>query len=107
MKSSILLCIRRYAQVVAIREAQTSNLQARSVRWLTILGTFFVPLSVVAGVMSMGGSFLPGEDRFWVYFAVTSPMLLVIGVILLGITNGRQLILSIYKFLDKGSILDS
>lgn len=71
-----------YTQVVALREAQASNLQAKSVRWLTVLGTFFVPLSVVAGVMSMGGEFLPGERKFWVYFAVIVPVLLVIGVIL-------------------------
>ncbi|KAF2106261.1 hypothetical protein BDV96DRAFT_607490 [Lophiotrema nucula] len=71
-----------YTQVVALREAQASNVQAKSVRWLTVLGTFFVPLSVVAGVMSMGGDFLPGEKRFWVYFAVVGPVLLIIGAIL-------------------------
>ena len=53
-----------YTQVVALRETQASNVQASSLRWLTILETFFVPVSAVAGVMSMSGEFLPGEDRF-------------------------------------------
>jgi hypothetical protein len=78
-----------YIQVVALRESQASNAQAKSVRWLTILGTFFVPLSVVAGIMSMGGDFLPGEPRFWVYFAVVGPVLLAIGGFL-GIIAGWQ-----------------
>ena len=52
-----------YTQVVALREAQASNAQAKFVRWLTLLGTFFVPLSVVACIMLMGGDFLPGEAR--------------------------------------------
>jgi hypothetical protein len=50
-----------WTQVIALREAQASNAQAKSVRWLTVLGTFFMPLSVVAGIIYMGGEFLPGE----------------------------------------------
>ena len=71
-----------YTQVIALREAQASNAQAGSVRWLTVLGTLFVPLSVVAGIMSMGGDFLPGKSKFWVFFAVVCPILLIIGAIL-------------------------
>jgi hypothetical protein len=78
-----------YTQVVALREAQASNAQAKSVRWLTVLGTFFVPLSVVAGIMSMGGEFLPGEKRFWVYFAVVGPVLVGIGGVL-GVIMGWE-----------------
>jgi len=71
-----------YTQVVALREAQASNAQATSVRWLPLLGTLLVLLSVVSGIMSMGGEFLPGEKKFWVYFAVVGPVLFVIGAIL-------------------------
>jgi hypothetical protein len=71
-----------YIQAVALREAQASNAQAKSVQWLTVLGTFFVPLSIIAGIMSMGGEFLPGERKFWVFFAVAGPVLLVIGSVL-------------------------
>jgi hypothetical protein len=78
-----------YTQVIALREAQASNAQANSVRWLTVLGTFFVPLSIVAGVMSMGGDFLPGEKNFLVYFAVVCPILAITGGALV-LTMGRQ-----------------
>lgn len=52
-----------YTQVVALREAQASNTQAKSVRWLIILGTFYEPMSVVVGIMSTGEDFLPGAER--------------------------------------------
>jgi hypothetical protein len=81
-----------YTQVIALREAQASNQQAKSVRWLTVLGTFFVPMSVVAGILSMGGDFLPGQSQFWVYFAVVGPMLMVIVAILGLITRGHLLV---------------
>ncbi|KAF2826296.1 para-aminobenzoate synthase [Ophiobolus disseminans] len=55
---------------------------AESVRWLTVLGTLFVPLSVVAGIMSMGGEFSPGGERSWVYLAVVGPVLVGIGGVL-------------------------
>ncbi|CAN9083508.1 unnamed protein product [Alternaria alternata] len=78
-----------YTQVIALREAQASNAQASSIRWLTVLGTLFVPISIVAGIMSMGGEFLPGEKKFWVFFAVVCPVLLVIGAVLV-VTLGRR-----------------
>lgn len=81
-----------YTQVVALREAQASNIQAASVRWLTVLGTLFVPLSVVAGVMSMGGDFLPGRGSFWIYLAVVVPLLLVICVFLSGLMGWGSVI---------------
>ena len=71
-------------QVIALREAQASNAQASSIRWLTVLGTLFVPISILAGIMSMGGEFLPGERKFWVFFAVVCPVLLIIGAVLIG-----------------------
>lgn len=79
-----------YTQVIALREAQASTAQAKLVRWLTILGTFFVPLSVVAGIMSMGDEFLPGKERFWVYPAVVGPVLLVVGLLLRAILGWEK-----------------
>ncbi|MCJ1428203.1 hypothetical protein MMC29_006111 [Sticta canariensis] len=86
-----------YTQVVALREAQASNVQASNVRWLTILGTLFVPVNVVAGVMSMGGEYLPGEDKFWMFFAVLVPVIVVVGTILLLLMKGTLLFRSIQK----------
>jgi len=78
-----------YTQVIALREAQASTAQAKLVRWLTVLGTFFLPLSVIAGIMSMGEDFLPGKEKFWVYPAVVGPVLLVIGGFL-GVVMGWE-----------------
>jgi hypothetical protein len=30
--------------------------------------------------MSMGADFLPGQNKFWVYFAVVGPLLLVMSL---------------------------
>lgn len=87
-----------YTQVIALREAQASNVQANSVRWLTVLGTFFVPMSVVAGILSMGGEFLPGEGKFWVYLSVVCPLLLIIAAVL-GLTMGRSEIVQLVEYL--------
>lgn len=76
-----------YMQVVALREAQASNAQAKLVWWLTTLGTFGVPLSVISGIMSMGGDFMPGEARFWVYLAVVVPLSTALGLLLIGLTK--------------------
>lgn len=84
-----------YTQVVALREAQASNVQASSVRWLTILGTLLLPVSTVAGIMSMGGEYLPGEDRFWIFLAVIVPVIVVVGAILLLLMKGKLLFRSV------------
>ncbi|KAK5052721.1 hypothetical protein LTR84_002587 [Exophiala bonariae] len=55
--------------------------EARSVRILTVLGMTFLPMSLVASLLSMGGDYLPGESRFWVYWAVSIPsVVLVFGI---------------------------
>lgn len=52
--------------------------EARSVRVLTVLGMTFLPLSLVASLLSMGGAFLPGEGMFWVYWAAALPFVLLV-----------------------------
>lgn len=69
-----------YTQVMGLRVSQTSNSQARSAGHLTVLATLFVPISIISGILSMGGQFLPGESRFWVFFAVVVPILLIISL---------------------------
>lgn len=67
---------------MALRETQTSNLQARSVGRLTLLGTLFVPASIISSMLSMGGDFLPGKDKFWIYWVVTLPVLMTVAICL-------------------------
>lgn len=58
-------------------ESQRSLGEAKNTRLLTILGTIFLPLSLVASILSMGGDFLPGQPQFWVYFSISLPLLLM------------------------------
>jgi hypothetical protein len=52
--------------------------EARSVRVLTVLGMTFLPLSLVAGILSMGGDYLAGETKFWVYWAASVPAVILV-----------------------------
>ena len=58
-------------------EGAKSIEEARNSRLLATLGTVFLPLSLVASVLSMGGDFLPGNGRFWIYFALSLPLHIV------------------------------
>lgn len=55
--------------------------EARSVRVLTVLGMTFLPLSLVASLLSMGGKFMPGESEFWVYWAASIPSVLIVSAL--------------------------
>jgi hypothetical protein len=66
-----------YIQMLQLREAQIANKQARSVGTITVLGALFVPISIVSGIMSMGGEYIPGGERFWIFFAVALPTLVM------------------------------
>jgi hypothetical protein len=52
--------------------------ETKSVRVLTILGMTFLPLSLVASLFSMSGHFSPGAGQFWVYFAVSIPLVFLV-----------------------------
>jgi hypothetical protein len=71
-----------YTQVVALQEAQANNMQAKSVRRLTLLGTFLVPLGCCWDHVN-GRRLLTGRTKFWVYIAVVGPLLLLISLVLI------------------------
>ncbi|KIW25000.1 uncharacterized protein PV07_10676 [Cladophialophora immunda] len=52
--------------------------EARSVRVLTVLGMTFLPMSLVAALLSMSGDYLAGESRFWVYWAASVPSIILV-----------------------------
>ncbi|KAM7187103.1 hypothetical protein V8F33_011437 [Rhypophila sp. PSN 637] len=64
-----------YTQVTALREAQ-------QVGKLTRLGVLFLPAGFVAGLLSMGGDFLPGQSQFWVFWAVALPVVGIVWTVL-------------------------
>jgi hypothetical protein len=67
---------RTMAVRVANLEARKSNQFGQAAQRLAGLGVVFLPLGLVAGIFSMGGTFLPGSEHFWVYTAVAFPLLL-------------------------------
>ncbi|KAH6964668.1 hypothetical protein DER45DRAFT_592302 [Fusarium avenaceum] len=65
----------------ACREQELSLQAADRARNITILGLVFVPLAYVATLFSMSDAYAPGGERFWLYFAISIPMtILVLGL---------------------------
>jgi hypothetical protein len=65
----------------ALREQQLSLEAADRARNITILGLLFVPLAYVATIFSMSDEYAPGGEMFWLYFAISIPMMgLVFGI---------------------------
>lgn len=63
--------------LLSLTESHKSVEAAESARNLALLGTVYLPLSLTAGILSMGGSFTPGEGHFWVFFAVVGPLMIL------------------------------
>jgi hypothetical protein len=67
-----------YLQYVTIQEARASSGNAQSLSRITVLTMLFVPLSTVASIFSMGGDFLPGQAKAWVFWVAALPLLAVV-----------------------------
>lgn len=63
--------------LLSLIESHKSVQEAESARVLALLGTVYLPLSLTAGILSMGGSFTPGQSQFWVFFAVAGPLMVL------------------------------
>ena len=61
---------------LALLESTRSIDEAQVTRLLAVLGIIFLPLSLVASVLSMSSDFLPGHPWFWIYIVVSLPLLL-------------------------------
>jgi len=49
--------------------------EAKSTRALTLVGLVFIPLAYTASLFSMPEPYGPGQERFWIYFAVSIPFI--------------------------------
>jgi hypothetical protein len=67
-----------YMQYITIQEARVSNGNAQSLSKITVLTMLFIPLSTVAGILSMSDDFLPGSQRAWVFWVVSIPVLMTL-----------------------------
>lgn len=61
---------------IQLIESRRALRESANVTRLTFLATFFLPLSYVASLFSMGERYGPDGIRFWVYFAVALPITL-------------------------------
>ena len=64
--------------MLSVRQADLSQKETKLVSRLTVVALVFIPLSFTASIFSMGGDFLPGSSRFWVYFAAAVPMTFIV-----------------------------
>jgi hypothetical protein len=65
----------------ALKEARQSLRESKTVKTLTFIAMFFIPLGWIAALFSMSEPYAPGGPQFWVYFAVAVPMILITFVI--------------------------
>jgi Mg2+ and Co2+ transporter CorA len=64
--------------MIQLLDSRRSILEAVNVRRLTYIALVFAPLAWVASLFSMEDAYLPGNDRFWVYFATALPLIAVV-----------------------------
>ena len=64
--------------MLSVRQEELSQKETKLVSRLTFVALVFILLSFTASIFSMGGDFLPGSSRFWVYFGAAVPMTFLI-----------------------------
>ncbi|PVH72923.1 hypothetical protein DL98DRAFT_659784 [Cadophora sp. DSE1049] len=64
----------------ALSEARRSVKEAKSTKTLTVVGLIFIPLAYTCALFSMSDEFRPGSHLFWVYFAVSVPLVFLVFV---------------------------
>lgn len=65
-------------QQLAVQEAKRSIREAKSTKAITLLGLFFIPLAYTSSLFSMTDDFAPGGQQFWVYWAASFPIVLLV-----------------------------
>lgn len=60
-------------QQLAQQATERSVKEARRARALVLVGLVFIPLSLTSSLFSMSQPYGPGQDQFWMYFAVSIP----------------------------------
>lgn len=64
--------------MVQLLDSRRGILEASHVGRLTFIALVFVPLSWVSSIFSMSDGYSPGHEHFWVYFATSVPVLLLV-----------------------------
>ena len=71
----------KYEHLIAEYVQEGSIQESRGVGRLTKLATVLVPFSITAGIFSMGDDYLVGKSQFWVFWAVTIPLVLLVLIV--------------------------
>lgn len=62
----------------SLEEAKRSVREAKNMKALTMIAMVFIPLAFTCGLFSMSDSYIPGGGKFWVFFAVSIPLVIMI-----------------------------
>jgi hypothetical protein len=61
-----------------LAESRRAYMETKNVSRVTMVALVFVPLSFVSSLFSMNEAFTPGGPRFWLYFVVAFPVLILV-----------------------------
>jgi Mg2+ and Co2+ transporter CorA len=61
-------------QRLSQQAAERSVEEAKRARALVVVGLLFIPLSLTSSLFSMSQPYGPGQDKFWIYIAVSFPL---------------------------------
>ncbi|KAF4461192.1 hypothetical protein FALBO_12018 [Fusarium albosuccineum] len=70
LKTRVNLMLEAYTQSVSVRES-------KQVGFLTSLAALFVPISLIAAVFSMGGNYAADQPKFYVFWAISLPIMVL------------------------------
>ena len=70
-----------------VYESRKSRILSRNMTSLALVGVLFLPFSSVASILSIQGDYGPGERRFWVYWAVSAPITIVLLIMHVAYSN--------------------
>lgn len=82
--------IEAFSGLAAIVGNQQTLSEARSVSYLNVLVTTFVPLSLVASILSLPTPYKPGASDFWKYWAIGVPLVAGIFAVSFALTLGLR-----------------
>jgi len=85
--------------LVAIGEGKQGLDENHGISRLSLLAAIFLPFSTVATILSMQGSYAPGQEAFWVFWASAIPLwafIIVVSVLYDGV--GRKFLLRVMSW---------
>lgn len=70
--------VEAFSGLAGIAGNQQALSEARNISYLNILGTTFVPLSLIASILSLPRPYTPGAPEAWKYWAIAVPLVIAV-----------------------------